>query len=139
MQFARTLIVRHAGLLIGLLACTLLLKMVVPFGYMPAMVDGRIAIVVCPGVAPITAAVPAHDMAMPGMHHDRPDEQGHGKPEMPCAFAGLNAATLAPIDIGLLVAAIAFVFLRAIRTPAIPARDSRLRLRPPLRAPPILT
>ncbi len=135
MASLRALIARHPLLLAGLLACTLLLKVAVPFGYMPSVVDGTIRIILCPG---IVADAPEPAMAgMAGMHHESKDGDSHGKPDMPCAFAGLNAPGLTAADAGLLLAALAFVFLLAIRATVAPPVVARTRLRPPLRAPPL--
>ncbi|QNE32421.1 hypothetical protein F1C10_11015 [Sphingomonas sp. NBWT7] len=146
--------VRHllAQRRLALLICaaTLLLKLLIPTGYMVAANHGRIAIVVCPGAAPRAEA-----MAMPGMHGDMPDHgmphqsmsghggagdhgkaKDHGSAEMPCAFASLSAALLGAIDPLLLAALIAFVLATGFSA-AIPPPPSRSAyLRPPLRGPP---
>jgi hypothetical protein len=100
-------------------AAALLLKLLVPTGYMISSEHGRITIELCSGVAPH-----ATTMAMSGMHGDMPDHgksQDHGKAEMPCAFAGLSVATLGAIGL----------------SPAVqPATVRRGYLRPPLRGPP---
>jgi hypothetical protein len=57
---------------------------------------GRITIELCSGVVPN-----ATTMAILGMHGDMPDHgksQDPGNAEMPCAFAGLSAATLGAVD-----------------------------------------
>ena len=133
----RTLIPRRPFLLAGLLACTLLLKLLVPFGYMPVASGGGIAIVLCPGVVEAV-----EQPAMAGMHHGNAESDGaggagHAKADMPCAFAGLGAPAIAAADTVLLAAAIAFVTLRAIRARIAAPPLIRTRLRPPLRAPPV--
>ena len=115
-------------------AATLLLKLLVPAGYMIGSEHGRITIELCSGVAPRAVT-----MAMPGMHGDMPDHgksQDHGKAEMPCAFAGLSAATLGAIDPVQLVALIAFVMAIGLSPAVQPATVRRGYLRPPLRGPP---
>ena len=85
---------RHLAVLIC--AATLLLKLLVPTGYMIDSDHGRIAITICSGTGPATMA-----MEMPGMHGDMPDHgksKDHGKAEMPCAFSGLSAAMTGAID-----------------------------------------
>lgn len=129
-------IVRHLlaqrHLVVLLCAATLLLKLIVPTGYMLAADHGRVAIVLCPGTVPAEPVMHHGDMA----GHHAPAEKG--KAEMPCAFAGLSAAALGAIDPILLVALIAFVlattWLVAART--LPARSAYLR--PPLRGPPTI-
>jgi hypothetical protein len=101
-------------------AAALLLKLLVPTGYMIGSEHGRITIELCSGVAPN-----ATTMAMPGTHGEMPDHgkaKDHDKAEMPCAFAGLSAATLGAIDPVQLVALIAFVMAIGL-SPAVPLTD----------------
>jgi hypothetical protein len=116
--------------------CTLalLLKLLVPTGYMLAADQGRLSLIVCSGVAPAPAAGEMSAMHGDMADHDR--RSGHGKAEMPCAFAGMTGAALAATDPILLAALIAFVVAGGVlwRAPATPRAVSRLR--PPLRGPP---
>lgn len=123
---------RH--LVVLLCAATLLLKLLVPTGYMIENNHGRMTVTICSGFGPATMT-----MDMPGMHGDMPDHsksKDHGKAEMPCAFSGLTAAMLASIDPVQLAALIVFILaLGLIATvPPTPSRPSHLR--PPLRGPP---
>jgi len=123
---------RHlAGLIC---AATLLLKLLVPTGYMINADHGRFAITICSGVAPATMT-----MDMPGMHSGTADQRkskDHGKAEMPCAFSGLSAAVLDPIDPIQLAALIAFVLAIGLTAIVPPAPSQPAFLRPPLRGPP---
>ena len=127
-------IVRHLlakrPLVVLLCAATLLLKLIVPAGYMLATEHGRVAIVLCPGTTPAEPVMQHGDMAG---HHAPADK---GKAEMPCAFAGLSVAALRAIDPILLVALIAFVLATTwlVATRTLPVRPAYLR--PPLRGPP---
>ena len=115
-------------------AAALLLKLVVPTGYMIDSDHGRIAITICSGM---TSAATAMDM--PGMHGDMPDHgksKDHGKAEMPCAFSGLSAAMTGAIDPIQLAALIAFVMAIGLAGVLLPAPSRRTYLRPPLRGPP---
>jgi hypothetical protein len=115
-------------------AATLLLKLLVPTGYMIASDHGRLAITICPGTAPV-----AMTTGMPGMHGDMPDHgksKDHGKAEMPCAFSGLSAAALGAIDPIQLAALIAFVMATGFVGVVLPALSPLPYLRPPLRGPP---
>ncbi|MEG8047647.1 hypothetical protein QP175_16600 [Sphingomonas aerolata] len=133
MQAIRHLLAqRHLAVLIC--AATLLLKLLVPTGYMIDSDHGRFAITICSGVAPATTT-----MDMPGMHDDMPDHgksKDHGKAEMPCAFSGLSAAVLSPIDPIQLAALIAFVLAVGLTASVLPAPSQPAFLRPPLRGPP---
>ncbi|TVV76228.1 DUF2946 family protein [Sphingomonas solaris] len=115
-------------------AVTLLLKLLVPTGYMIDNDHGRLTITICSGTAPRTMT-----MDMPGMHGDMTDHgqsKDHGKAEMPCAFAGLSAALLGAIDPIQLAALIAFVLAVGVAAIHPPAPSRRAYLRPPLRGPP---
>ena len=143
---------RH--LAVFLCTVALLLRLIVPSGYMIGTAHGRVAIVTCPG----SSTAPASPMAMPrtldlvsghGSGHDhasahagprdhRPGHE-HGGTELPCAFAGLSAPALAaadpipwasPIPHGMPPGTLPVV---PARVPAAPYQ------RPPLRGPPALS
>lgn len=129
--FRHLLAQRHIAVLIC--AAALVLKLLVPTGYMLDSSHGRITVSICSGTGPATMM-----MEMPGMDHSMPDhnEKGHAKAEMPCAFSGLSAAMTGAIDPIQLAALIAFVMALGfvVATPPAPSRHSYLR--PPLRGPP---
>ena len=130
MQAVRHLLAqRHLAVLIC--AATLLLKLLVPTGYMIDNDQGHLTITICSGTTPRAMAVE--------MHGDMPDHgksKDHGKAEMPCAFAGLSAATTGAIDPVQLAALIAFVFAVGLTAAVLPAPSRPAYLRPPLRGPP---
>ena len=131
MPSTRALMLRHPVLVATLLFCALIVRVLVPAGYMPVAGGGALMLQLCPGTAPAAAA------PMAGMHHDGAKHDAPGKAEQPCAFAGLAAPALGSTDPALLLAALAFVLLLAISggVLTIPAPPSHLR--PPLRAPPL--
>ena len=115
-----------------LCAATLLLKLLVPTGYMIGSDHGRMTIELCSGVAGQSAAVT--------MHGDMPEHgksQDHGKAETPCAFSGLSAASLGPVDPIQLAALIAFVLGIGLLPAVLPVIVRRGYMRPPLRGPPL--
>jgi hypothetical protein len=124
---------RHLAVL--LCAATLLLKLLVPAGYMIGTTHGHLSMELCSGVAPPVAAA-----GMPGMHGDM---SGHGKSrdggkaDMPCAFSALSAASLGAVDPVQLAALVAFIMAVALLPVAAPAPSRRAHLRPPLRGPPL--
>jgi len=131
---------RHLAVL--LCAATLLLKLLVPAGYMIDGSHGRVTITVCSGTAPrtMTMQMPGE---MPGMHGDAAGpgtghggSKDHGKAEMPCAFSSLSAAATGAIDPIQLAALIAFVLALGPVATVSPAPSHPVRLRPPLRGPP---
>ena len=128
----RLLAQRHLAVLIC--AATLLLKLLVPAGYMVRSDHGRLAITICSGTAPRTATT-----EMPEAHGAMPDHgksKEHGRADMPCAFSGLSAPAIGTTDPIQLAALIAFVMAVGL-TGVVPLAPSRpAYLRPPLRAPP---
>ncbi|MGJ0239537.1 DUF2946 family protein [Novosphingobium fluoreni] len=132
MQAVRHLLAqRHFALL--LCAATLLLKLLVPTGYMIDNASGRMAVTVCSGTAPRTMT-----MDMPGMHGDtdHAKSKDHEKAEMPCAFSGLSAAMLGSVDPIQLAALIVFILALGLIATVPPTPSRPAYLRPPLRGPP---
>lgn len=115
-------------------AAALLLKLLVPTGYMIDSDRGHLTITICSGTGPTTMT-----MEMPGMQGDMPDHgksKDHGKAEMPCAFSGLSAAMTGAIDPIQLTALIAFILAIGMSPIVLPTPVRRTYLRPPLRGPP---
>ncbi len=105
-------------------ALALLVRLLVPAGFMPQVAHGQVAIVACPGVA-----------AAHGHGHDTPAHEGF---ERPCAFAAVAAgATILALAVLL---ALPFLPRAARFAPPTPPRRLRAtpRWRPPLRAPPTM-
>jgi len=123
---------RHLAVLVC--AATLLLKLLVPTGYMIESASGHIAITICSGFSPATTM-----MDMPEMQGEMPDHgksTDHGRAEMPCAFSGLSAAMTGAIDPIQLAALIVFILALGLITRILPAPSQSAYLRPPLRGPP---
>lgn len=138
--FRHILAQRHLAALIC--AAAMLLKLLVPTGYMIASGHERIALTLCSGMAaqPEAMVMPGMDQPMAmtqGTMRDKGKSTDHGKPEMPCAFAGLSAQVLGAVDVVLLAIALAVVAIMALRsTPRVAPRAAPY-LRPPLRGPPL--
>lgn len=121
-------------------AGALLLKLLVPTGYMIDNSHDGIRITICSGTAPsdLTMEPPAMHGDMP--HHGTSKDHGkpkdHGKAEMPCAFSGLSAAALGAIDPIQLVTLIAFVMGAGLVAVRLPRLTRPAHLRPPPRGPP---
>ena len=124
-------IYRHRRLASWLVAVALLMKLLVPAGFMPTLSDGVITVQLCSGVSDPTVQI-----ALPGLagHHDDGDYQK--KADQPCAFSGLSTPTLAAVDPILLAIAIFFIIATGVRAIAPPALPDHAYLRPPLRGPP---
>ena len=116
-----------------LVVLALLAKLMIPAGYMPVAIDGRMTITLCSGTGPEQLAM-AHAMPGHGAHHDEHD----GKAEMPCPFSGLAMAALGNVavaDVAALPALFALPMLRRATWAAPPGRVHRRR---PARGPPAL-
>lgn len=133
MHRLRRLVLANRHFACAILALALVMKIVVPAGFMPTVSDGRIVISICSGTGPTTMVV-----TIPGLEQDKPDGGKHGKADQPCAFAGLSAPSLAAADPILLAAAILFVLALGMRPLPLPAATASPYLRPPLRGPPAI-
>ncbi|MHA6718605.1 DUF2946 family protein [Sphingomonas sp. RS6] len=114
-----------------LVAAALLVRVAVPAGFMPvADTNGSLRLAYCSGYGP----APSVAATMQGMSH----EPGEMQMKSPCAFADLTLALIGGADPVQLAALLLFVLAAGLtlalpRPPRAPAR-----LRPPLRAPPLI-
>jgi len=84
-----------SALALFLFACALLLRVVVPGGWMPTTgADGLVRITMCTGMGPVEAWLDAD-----GKLHDTSPAKGEPKTDQPCAFAGLIAPALDPAPV----------------------------------------
>lgn len=132
MHRLRRLVLANRPFAFAVLALALLMKIVVPSGFMPTISNGQIVVSVCSGMGPTTMVI-----AVPGLEHQSGGDSHKGKAEQPCAFAGLSAPSLAAADQVLLAAAILFVLALGMRPLMLPASTAPPYLRPPLRGPPL--
>ncbi|MEG3089124.1 DUF2946 family protein [Sphingomonas sp. PB4P5] len=120
----------HRLLAMWLIAAALLMKVIVPAGFMPIVSANGITIELCSGFAPTKMV-----MAMPGMTHHQ-DKPAQGK-DLPCAFSGLSTPSMAATDPLLLAIALAFILATVFRVMASARVSLPAFLRPPLRGPPV--
>ncbi|MBD8735380.1 hypothetical protein IFS44_08745 [Sphingomonas sp. CFBP 13706] len=123
-----------------LCAAALLLKLVVPTGYMIANDRGAITIIACSGMTTEAMAMPGMGDDMATMKAAMPDHApstDHGKVEIPCAYAGLSAQILGAVDPVILLAALAVVAASALLAAPGATLQPHPYLRPPLRGPPL--
>ena len=120
---------RHRAFAVWLVALALLMKVLVPTGYMLGTSTGSITVEPCSGYGPMK-------MTTSGMAHHGGDKSDHGKAEQPCAFSGLSAPSLAATDPILLALALAFIIATAFRAPTPVLIRARAFLRPPTTGPP---
>jgi hypothetical protein len=142
----RRILLAHRRSAAWLIAVALLMRILVPTGYMLAVSPaGTPTFAMCSGYGPMLPMAPMHGMshggdgehaAMQG-HGNEPDQQHDTAKELPCAFAGIAAASLAATDALLLAIALFFILAAAFRLPVpLPTAASPF-LRPPLRGPPV--
>lgn len=133
MTSLRSFIHAHSRLAHLLLAMALLVRAIVPAGYMVSSGAGTLTVTLCSGQGPKTAV-----LVLDASRGQAGDKQDHGKPDNPCAFSGLGMAALGGADPVLLAIAVAFSLLLAFRREAFPVPAAPGYLRPPLRAPPVI-
>jgi hypothetical protein len=131
------LLLENRRLAFGLVVLALLIKALIPSGYMLSERAGHVLTVTICGDAsgqPLTKQieVPARG-PMQGPMQGKAD---HAKAEPTCAWGLLAMAALGGADVVLLAAALAFILALGLAAsrPALPSR--RAHLRPPLRGPP---
>ncbi|WP_010542916.1 hypothetical protein [Sphingomonas elodea] len=131
MQPLRRLVASHRVVAGAILALALVMKLLIPAGFMPTVANGQMVVRMCSGTGPMTMV-----MAIPGFE-DKADREGdHDKHAQPCAFSGLSTPSLAAADPILLALAILFVLAMGVRALAAPTTSAPPYLRPPLRGPP---
>ena len=145
MTALRRHLLAHCRLAGWLIAAALLMRIVIPTGYMLVEAPtGGITFAMCSGYGPVEPVVAEHamhhgDADAHGSHSaSKPDHGGHDESarEMPCAFAGAATAALAAVDPVLLAAALFFIVAAAFRLPLRLPLATAPFLRPPLRGPP---
>jgi hypothetical protein len=131
----RALTYSHRKLALLFLAVTLLVKALVPSGYMIGGNFKTLTVQIC---ADSSGGVITKQMAVP--IKDGPGEVSGqaAKDGGICAFTALSFGSLAATDIELLAAALAFILALGFTTQAAPHRAAISWLRPPLRGPPSL-
>lgn len=136
MALLRSVLIKHPVLALAIGLAALALRLAVPAGFMPALDHGRVALMLCPGSGPTMAAAPSSGAgeSMPGMPHH---EQDGAQVQASCAFADLSLSMLGGGGPLALAAAIAFFIFAGLFLSAAPPSRPALRLRPPLRGPPL--
>lgn len=132
MTATRAFIFQHRYLAIWLVGAALLMKVLVPAGFMPTVSKGTILVQLCSGMGVQTVAI-----GIPGLGDHDDGEDQHKAADQPCAFSGLTAPGLAGADPVLLALAIAFILAAAFRVEPRLVLWRGLYLRPPSQGPPV--
>lgn len=129
----RTLLHAHAQLAMLLVVLALLVRALLPAGYMLAPSSKSFTVAVCADgsdeMQTRTVTVPVQN----GEHGGKVDHAQSGKG---CAYSALSIASIAGADASLLVLALAFILLIGLAHAPRRSLSNPYYLRPPLRGPP---
>lgn len=133
MTALRSLLHDRRMLAMLLILAALLIRALLPSGYMPAGGERTLSIMLCAdaNTASVRGAIPMESTA--------PQEKGHTGSDHPCAFGGLAAASLGGPDLLLLAVAIRHILALGFAPIIAAPIPDFTRLRPPLRGPPALS
>ena len=129
----QTFLRTHARLAMLLVVMTLLVKAVLPVGYMLTPSSKSFTVTICADgsgeMQTRTVTVPVQN----GEHDDAADQAQSGKG---CAYSALSIASTAGADLPLLALALAFILLIGLAPAPRRSISNPYYLRPPLRGPP---
>jgi hypothetical protein len=133
MLHMRTFISNHRRLALMLVLCALLMKALIPTGYMVGSTSKTFTVQICmDGLgAPVSKQI---EIPIEKGSHDPAKEFGKG--DGSCSFTSLAIAGMAGADAELLALALAFILILGFAPTATLHRPENLYLRPPLRGPP---
>lgn len=132
MHALRAFLRTNRRLALALVALALVIKALVPAGY---MLSGPLG----DGARVLTVAICADasgELATKQITVPSDGKSDHAKAEGTCAWGVLAMAALAGADVLLLALALAFILALGLAPRRPPARGQRTYLRPPLRGPP---
>ena len=128
MTTLRALIRDYRALALLLLACALLVKAIVPQGYMVGAVDKQVSVQLClDGITHKSVTI-----ALPG----KSDDKGKQASEH-CAFTALSMTALGGADTPLLAIALLFILATGFAPLYRVLQGRTTYIRPPLRGPPL--
>ncbi|MGA9582765.1 MAG: hypothetical protein WBR13_12440 [Allosphingosinicella sp.] len=134
MRPLRSALLKHPLLAVAIGLAGLILRLAVPAGFMPVLNHGQLSLAICSGST--AAAQSAHRTISPlpaTEHHDRTGLAADGS----CAFADLAVPLTGGADSVRLTAALLFIIAAALFFGTVSPPRAALRLRPPLRGPPL--
>lgn len=133
MVVIRSMIRQHPSALALLCLAAMLMKLLVPTGFMLAPSSKTLTLQICTGLVETkTMEIEIPIEPGPGDNHSSQDDHQ----SKACPFGGSANSAFDTIDPIQLALALAFVMLLAIQIQALPICKERQRLRPPLRGPP---
>lgn len=134
MRPLRSALLKHPLLVVAIGLSALMLRLAVPAGFMPVLDHGQLSLSICSSYG-TTAAQPAQAApAARGLdHHDDRKPKADGS----CAFADLSLSAIGGAGEAQIAAALLFIVAAALFLGALLPPRAALRLRPPLRGPPL--
>lgn len=129
----RTLLHAHAQLAMLLVVLALLVKALLPAGYMLAPSSKSFAVAVC---ADGSDEMQTRTVTVPVQNGDHGGKVDHAQSGKGCAYSALSIASTAGADASLLVLALAFILLIGLTPAPRQSLSIPYYLRPPLRGPP---
>ena len=133
MHMVRALIQNHRRLALLLILCALLVKALVPAGYMIGSNSKTLTVQLC---ADGLGAKMTRQIEIPmesGSHNSKGNQS---KADGSCAFSSLAMGGVAGADAALLALALVFILVLGFAPVTLPRASPRAQLRPPLRGPP---
>jgi len=116
-----------------LVAIALLIRGLVPAGYMVAPSALTLSVQICSGVDGQHSSV---KIVVPRSAQGQDRSGGQSQKNPPCAFSALSMASIAGADSLLLAEALAFILIKGTHLAALTVYRPFAHLRPPLRGPP---
>lgn len=135
MAYLRALVSDHRKLAGLILSLSLIMKVIVPAGFMLGN-EGRVLTVeICTGVA---GEHLTQQVVLPADDKSHSSKDGHDKAGEACPFTALAMGAVSGADVTLLQAALVFIILcNFVHLSQLPP-ERTANLRPPLRGPPVI-
>ena len=115
-----------------ILVAALLVRVLVPAGFMPTLDNGRVVIGICSGYGPTSMAINIPGLEQAGHAGDAGDQA-----KSPCAFADLALPMIGGADPIQIAQALLFILAIALLLAETLPPRAPAWLRPPLRGPPL--
>jgi hypothetical protein len=132
----RAISLKHPLLALAIGFAALALRLAVPAGFMPVLHHGQVSLAPCPGSGMGAAGIAVAESPSDDSGHHDPVKAGS---DGSCAFADLSLPLVGGADSVQLAAALLFIVAAALFFAAVLPPRAALRLRPPLRGPPLPT
>jgi MFS-type transporter involved in bile tolerance (Atg22 family) len=130
----RAIIPKQRSLLMVIFALALLVRTVIPAGFMVSPSSLKLTVQICADGAPGQTSIQVEVPLSKGGQRDNSD---HGQKSQPCAFSALSMASMAGGHSTLLIVALAVIVGTIVTNGATHLQRKTRHLRPPLRGPPL--